>query len=101
MVTLIPGNEEDTVWGVAYEINQEDIDTVSNHLDFREKNGYVKKIIKFYPSSDTSLSPFDLTIYVATHDNVSFAGSYLSYQKMFIPDLINYAFRRSWHWNNC
>lgn len=73
---MIPGNEDDTVWGVAYEINQEDIEAVSDHLDFREKNGYIKNIIKFYPCPDSNLSPFDLTIYVATRENVSFAGSY-------------------------
>ncbi|XP_077286344.1 putative glutathione-specific gamma-glutamylcyclotransferase 2 [Arctopsyche grandis] len=74
VVTLIPGDENDTVWGTAYEICEEDIEVVSNHLDFREKNGYTKTSVKFYPNLDSDLHPFELIIYVATPDNVSFAG---------------------------
>lgn len=73
-MTLIPGDENDTVWGTAYEIYEEDIEVVSNHLDFREKNGYTKLSVKFYPNLDSDLDPFELIIYVATSDNVSFAG---------------------------
>ncbi|KAI5645806.1 chaC-like protein domain-containing protein [Phthorimaea operculella] len=74
VVTLIPSNDEKSmVWGVAYKIKQEDIEEVTNHLDFREKNGYMKKNVMFYPN-DNTLDPFVLTLYVATEDNESFAG---------------------------
>lgn len=75
VVTLIH-NESDpdcAVWGVAYKIKAEDIDQVTKHLDFREKNGYSKKSVTFYPK-DKRHEPFILTLYVATEENESFAG---------------------------
>lgn len=46
-------NPDDEVWGVAYKIATEDVDSVVNHLDFREKGGYTRKIVLFYPYNDT------------------------------------------------
>lgn len=80
------------VWGVAYEIAKEDEEFVMKHLDIREKNGYDKGTVKFYPSdqgnnklvenlhdcsqySSLSLEPFDLVIYVGTESNEHFAGA--------------------------
>lgn len=105
MVTLLAStNSTDEVWGVAYKISSENIDNVVNHLDFREKGGYKKKIVLFYPYnlsksiesssnangplndlSRTSLStaslsnatdeaPFYLTIYIGEEDNPNYAG---------------------------
>ncbi|CAH2054627.1 unnamed protein product, partial [Iphiclides podalirius] len=61
------------VWGIAYKIRSEDIENVTNHLDFREKNGYCKKSVTFYPK-DKSVEPFDLTLYIASNENESYAG---------------------------
>ncbi|KAG6464564.1 putative glutathione-specific gamma-glutamylcyclotransferase 2 [Manduca sexta] len=73
VVTLIPSEDSSTVWGVAYKIRTEDIEQVTKHLDFREKNGYSKQTVTFYPK-DTKHEPFDLTLYVATEENDSYAG---------------------------
>lgn len=63
------------VWGVAYKIRKEDIEEVTKHLDFREKNGYEKKTVIFHPK-DQDLHPLSLTLYVATENNKSFAGTF-------------------------
>lgn len=74
VVTLIPSqNSEDQVWGVAYKIREQDIDFVVKHLDYREKGGYKRANITFYPKSELD-APFDITIYVGTADNFQFAG---------------------------
>ncbi|XP_073959228.1 putative glutathione-specific gamma-glutamylcyclotransferase 2 [Choristoneura fumiferana] len=74
VVTLIASNNPNsTVWGVAYKIKEEDIEHVTKYLDFREKNGYSKKTLTFHPK-DEMHEPFELTLYVATEDNESFAG---------------------------
>lgn len=106
VVTLLASTDpNDKVWGVAYKISTENIDNVVNHLDFREKGGYKKKTVLFYPcdfsksvqsssnanvfSNDlmqTSIStaslsiasdeaPFYLTIYIGEEDNPNFAGT--------------------------
>lgn len=61
------------MWGVAYKIRTEDIEQVTKHLDFREKNGYVKKTVTFHPK-EKDHEPFKLTLYVATEENESYAG---------------------------
>lgn len=68
---------EDTVWGIAYKIKQEDTEQVTQHLDFREKNGYTKKTVVFYPQ-DPEVKPFSMTLYIATEDNESYAGKFQS-----------------------
>lgn len=74
VVTLIPSKfPNSTVWGVAYRIRAEDIDEVTKHLDFREKNGYSKKTVTFHPNNSEYL-PFPLTLYVAVEENESYAG---------------------------
>ncbi|XP_075984327.1 putative glutathione-specific gamma-glutamylcyclotransferase 2 [Anticarsia gemmatalis] len=75
VVTLVKSDDPDAVvWGIAYKIRTEDIEQVTKHLDYREKNGYTKKTVTFHPN-DTEHKPFSLTLYVATEDNESFAGS--------------------------
>ncbi|XP_034935276.1 putative glutathione-specific gamma-glutamylcyclotransferase 2 [Chelonus insularis] len=50
VVTLLASNNsEDEVWGIAYKIAAENVDSVVNHLDFREKGGYKRKTVLFYP----------------------------------------------------
>lgn len=76
VVTLVSSEDENSqVWGVAYKIRNEDIESVTNHLDYREKNGYLKKTTAFYPK-DTMIDSFPLTLYIATQDNESYAGNY-------------------------
>ncbi|XP_046742960.1 putative glutathione-specific gamma-glutamylcyclotransferase 2 [Diprion similis] len=52
VVTLLSStNPQDEVWGLAYKIANENVDHVVNHLDFREKGGYERKTVLFYPAS--------------------------------------------------
>ncbi|XP_066139136.1 putative glutathione-specific gamma-glutamylcyclotransferase 2 [Euwallacea fornicatus] len=73
VVTLIPASEQSMVYGIAYRIKDCDVANVVKHLDYREKGGYERKTVKFYPK-DTSVEPFDMTIYLAAHDNPNYAG---------------------------
>lgn len=74
VVTLVPSDDPNSkVWGIAYKIRTEDVEEVTKHLDFREKNGYSKQFVTFHPQ-DTNIAPFTLTLYVATKDNESYAG---------------------------
>ncbi|KAJ8973573.1 hypothetical protein NQ317_001599 [Molorchus minor] len=73
VVTLIPGDEGSKVYGIAYKIKTCDIEKVVNHLDYREKGGYERKSVTFYPL-DKSEQPFEITIYLACHDNHNYAG---------------------------
>lgn len=83
VVTLVPStNQSSQVWGIGYKIPVSKIDEVLNHLDIREKNGYERHTIKFYPydkanstlSKDESSAVYNIIIYVASKDNQSFAG---------------------------
>lgn len=101
MTLLASTNPNDEVWGLAYKISSENTENVVNHLDFREKGGYIKKTVLFYPCdflksstnanitlndlSRTNFSmaslatvsdetPFYLTIYIGEEDNPNFAG---------------------------
>ncbi|XP_063234022.1 putative glutathione-specific gamma-glutamylcyclotransferase 2 [Bacillus rossius redtenbacheri] len=72
VVTLIKSEEPDArVWGVAYEISEEDRGAVMRHLDIREKNGYEKLDVLFHPSQG---NPFPVVLYVGTEQNEWFAG---------------------------
>ncbi|XP_026735385.1 putative glutathione-specific gamma-glutamylcyclotransferase 2 [Trichoplusia ni] len=74
VVTLVQSDDVNSkVFGVAYKIRTEDVEQVTKHLDYREKNGYTKKTVTFYPI-DSNHEPFKLTLYVATEDNDSYAG---------------------------
>ena len=64
---------QEKVWGVAYEIPPDKEASVKEHLDFREKGGYSMVTIKFYPQ-ESSISPFDLDIYIGSEDNPNFLG---------------------------
>lgn len=82
---------QEEVWGVAYEIAKDDEEFVIKQLDIREKDGYEKVTVKFYPSnpennklteyvhacspsSPCPHEPFELVIYVGTEANKYFAG---------------------------
>jgi cation transport protein ChaC len=77
VVTLIQANQDENakVFGMAYKIPDQEVDDVLKHLDYREKNGYSRKIVKFYPYPYKETDdPIDIMLYVATHDNPSYAG---------------------------
>lgn len=73
VVTLIPGSEDSKVYGIAYRIEDSDVDSVVKHLDYREKGGYERKTVRFYPKNK-EMQPFDMTIYLASHENPNYAG---------------------------
>lgn len=62
------------------------MESVIDQLDFRERGGYTRKSVLFYPlspshSSDTNITsshteekPFYLSIYIGEEDNPNFAG---------------------------
>ncbi|XP_026293362.1 putative glutathione-specific gamma-glutamylcyclotransferase 2 [Frankliniella occidentalis] len=88
VVTLLPSsNSKDRVWGVAYEIAQEDEEIVTVQLDHREKDGYNKQSVKFYPANNSFtgvqnndsqatdlFDAFDLVIYVGLDTNPWYVG---------------------------
>ncbi|XP_002733586.1 putative glutathione-specific gamma-glutamylcyclotransferase 2 [Saccoglossus kowalevskii] len=72
VVTLIKDPKE-CVWGVAYEVPEDEIERVKDHLDYREKGGYTCETVKFYPQ-DTRTEPFSVTIYIGTEQNPNYLG---------------------------
>lgn len=76
VVTLLASNnEEDEVWGCAYEIASENIESVTQHLDYRETN-YERKDVLFHPVNHSKIEekPFHLFIYIGHKYNPNFAG---------------------------
>lgn len=67
-------NPDSKVWGMAYKISDTDRHDVLAHLDHREKNGYERHNVVFYPSEIYSEKPKNIIIYLATQNNPSFAG---------------------------
>ncbi|KFB43901.1 hypothetical protein ZHAS_00011724 [Anopheles sinensis] len=62
---------------MGYRIASKDKQQVLQHLDHREKNGYERHSVKFYPfpwSQQQLNDPQPILLYVATQDNPSFAG---------------------------
>ena len=64
---------QECVWGVAYKIPADQVESVKSHLDYREKGGYTSVNVTFHPE-DPSILPFDLTIYIATKENPEYLG---------------------------
>uniref|UniRef100_A0A023GA81 glutathione-specific gamma-glutamylcyclotransferase n=1 Tax=Amblyomma triste TaxID=251400 RepID=A0A023GA81_AMBTT len=74
VVTLVPSSDQnDCVWGIAYEIPEAEKDEVIGRLDFREKDGYDRVEVMFNPAKDDE-KPFLLTIYVAQKENPFYLG---------------------------
>lgn len=59
---------------MAYKISDTDRQNVLAHLDHREKNGYERHNVVFYPSEIYGEKPKSIILYVATQNNPSFAG---------------------------
>ncbi|KAK9878982.1 hypothetical protein WA026_003800 [Henosepilachna vigintioctopunctata] len=74
VVTLIASkNLESKVYGIAYKIKETDINDVVNHLDYREKGGYQRVSVLFYPKAMED-HPFSIVIYLASLENPQYAG---------------------------
>lgn len=58
---------------MAYKISQGLESKVCEQLDYREKGGYEKTNVTFYPLEKTVL-PFDLDIYIGSKDNPYYLG---------------------------
>ena len=43
------GCKQERVWGVAYQIGIQDVEKVSEYLDYREKDGYQRTATIFHP----------------------------------------------------
>ncbi|KAK5639111.1 hypothetical protein RI129_011603 [Pyrocoelia pectoralis] len=61
------------VWGVAYKITEDCVTKVIDHLDYREKGGYKRRKVTFFPISNET--PFEISIYVGSEDNQNYAGA--------------------------
>uniref|UniRef100_A0A915BV05 glutathione-specific gamma-glutamylcyclotransferase n=2 Tax=Parascaris univalens TaxID=6257 RepID=A0A915BV05_PARUN len=71
-VTLV-ADESGSCWGLAYKLRDSQIHNTIEYLDVREKAGYVRQEIDFYP--DDGSSPFSLHAYLAAaHSNPYFTG---------------------------
>ena len=71
-------DENDKVWGVAYEIDDQAWkQSVMAHLDHREKGGYTQHIVRFYPRESEQGMPLEgvqVTVYVGDTDHRQYAG---------------------------
>ncbi|VDM96357.1 unnamed protein product [Thelazia callipaeda] len=71
-VTLVADNNG-SCWGLAYKVAEEHVSDTIKYLNVREKAGYMKKEILFYP--DDNGPPFMINAYMATiHKNPYFTG---------------------------
>lgn len=62
-------DNDSVVYGIGYKIAADKITEVINHLDFREKNGYVRYETTFYPMDQSEPKP--TIVYVANEENPS------------------------------
>ena len=71
------------VWGMVYRIADDQVDEVTAHLDFREKNGYAIDYVKVYAPPVLASTAVDtdgfevldsVAVYIANHDNEAFLG---------------------------
>ncbi len=64
-------------WGVAYQAAGDSLESIFSYLDYREKGGFSRHHIDFFPRSDskTQLQPISNTyVYVAQDDNPNYLG---------------------------
>ncbi|CAB3372819.1 Hypothetical predicted protein [Cloeon dipterum] len=74
VVTLVPGDESDTVWGTAYRLqgSPAEVEQVMEKLDHREKGGYERLSVDFYYRDGETVIK-DVTIYIASKSNPLFS----------------------------
>lgn len=76
VVTLVKSeNDEDKVYGIAYEIHSDNMEKTFENLHFREKCGYSLKEVTFYPKSDSECKPISCVCYYANEDNSYYSPS--------------------------
>lgn len=76
VVTLVKtGNDQDKVYGIAYEIHTNNIEKTFENLHVREKCGYSLKEITFFPQNDLANEPIYCVCYYANEDNSYFSPS--------------------------
>ena len=76
VVTLMhTDNNEDKVWGVAYEIDDDLWNSeIQAQLDHREKGGYEQYQVQFHPKDDQNEASKNVTLYIGKKDNRLYAG---------------------------
>lgn len=64
------------MWGCAYQIASENVQSVTEHLNQRERGGYERVGVLFHPVDhlQNKKNPFHLFIYIGHEDNPNFAG---------------------------
>ncbi|XP_034018123.1 glutathione-specific gamma-glutamylcyclotransferase 1 [Thalassophryne amazonica] len=74
VVTLVEDDEEST-WGVAFEVMGTQVEESLKYLNVRETvcGGYVTKAVDFFPDGE-SHSPVQALVYIATADNPLYLG---------------------------
>ncbi|VDO46879.1 unnamed protein product, partial [Onchocerca flexuosa] len=71
-VTLVP-DEKGSCWGLAYEVAEEQASDTIKYLDVREKAGYLRKEVMFYPDNGDPFFP--INVYLAAEEqNPYFTG---------------------------
>lgn len=73
VVTLIE-KEDGLCWGKAYLIPRSERDAVLQALDFREKNGYLKKVLPFFAGKEEQDFPSHVLTYWAAKNNPHYLG---------------------------
>ena len=81
MVNLFKSDEnEEKVFGVALEIDEERSNEIMAKLDHREKGGYSQHIVQFFPSDETEFTAketetgIECVVYVGDQSHPQFAG---------------------------
>jgi len=71
---LETGDPEDTVWGIAYQIDDQVWrESVCASLDHREKGGYSQNLETFYPQDDSS-EDYEVIVYRGAITDDQYAG---------------------------
>ena len=66
-----------TCWGVAYQVTGDSLEAIFSYLDYREKGGFSRHHIDFYPRTNRTTQPqpiSDAYVYVAQDDNPNYIG---------------------------
>ena len=64
-------------WGVAYQVAGDSLEAIFSYLDYREKGGFSRHHIDFYPRTNRTRQPqpiSDTYVYVAQDDNPNYLG---------------------------
>ena len=76
-VATLVANATSACWGVAYQVAGDSLESIFAYLDYREKGGFSRYHIDFYPKTDRTTHPqpiSDTYVYVAQDDNPNYLG---------------------------